>query len=58
MDPQLLAAKLPTISRTFSAFHKAKIIDFLDNPVIQRLVVIRDRRRLERLASDASDFHF
>jgi len=41
-----LGRRIESVSRTFSAFHKAKIIDFLDNPVIQRLVVIRDRRRL------------
>ena len=47
---------METVSRTFSAFHKARIIDFLDNPKVQRRVVIRDKRRLERFASDAADF--
>jgi hypothetical protein len=47
---------METVSRTFTAFHKARIIDFLDNPKLQRRVVIRDKRRLERFASDAVDF--
>ena len=47
---------METVSRTFNAFHKAKIIDFLDNPKPQRKVVIRDKHRLERFASDAADF--
>jgi CRP-like cAMP-binding protein len=47
---------LETVSRTFTAFHKARINDFLDNPKPQRRVVIRDKRRLERFASNAADF--
>jgi hypothetical protein len=47
---------METVSRTFNAFHKAGIIDFLDNPRVQRRIVIRDKRRLERFASDAADF--
>jgi CRP-like cAMP-binding protein len=52
-----LGRRIESVSRTFSAFHKAKIIEFLNNPVVQRRVVIRGRRRLQLLASDASDFH-
>jgi CRP/FNR family nitrogen fixation transcriptional regulator len=51
-----LGLSMETVSRTFTAFHKARIIDFLDNPKVQRRVVIRDKRRLERFASDAADF--
>jgi CRP/FNR family transcriptional regulator, nitrogen fixation regulation protein len=47
---------IETVSRRFTAFHKARIIDFLDNPKLQRRVVIRDKRRLERFAPDAADF--
>jgi CRP/FNR family nitrogen fixation transcriptional regulator len=47
---------METVSRTFTAFHKARIIDFLDHPKLQRRIVIRDKRRLERFASDAADF--
>jgi CRP-like cAMP-binding protein len=53
-----LGRRVESVSRTFTAFHKAKIIEFLGNPKIQRQVVIRDKRRLERLASDASDFRW
>jgi CRP/FNR family nitrogen fixation transcriptional regulator len=51
-----LGLSMETVSRTFTAFHKARIIDFLDNPKLQRRVLIRDKRRLERFASDAADF--
>jgi CRP/FNR family transcriptional regulator, nitrogen fixation regulation protein len=47
---------METVSRTFTAFQKARIIDFLDKPKLQRRIVIRDKRRLERFASDAADF--
>jgi CRP-like cAMP-binding protein len=49
---------IETVSRVFAAFHKARIIDFLDRPTLQRRIVIRDKARLQQLASDASDFDF
>ena len=53
-----LGRRLESVSRTFTAFHKAKVIEFLGNPKIRRQVVIPDKRRLERLAADASDFRW
>jgi len=44
-----------TVSRTFSALQRKKIIQFRD---AQRQLVIRDKQRLQQLALDASDFDF
>ena len=51
-----LGRRIESVSRVLSAFRRAKIIEFLDHPKIQRRVAIRDKRRLERFAWDASDF--
>ena len=48
--------RMETVSRTFSAFQKEKIIQFRDRK--QRQMVICDKRRLQQLASDASDFDY
>jgi len=48
--------RIETVSRTFSAFQKEKIIQFRDRK--QRQMVICDKRRLQQLASDASDFDY
>jgi CRP/FNR family nitrogen fixation transcriptional regulator len=48
--------RIETVSRAISAFQKEKIIQFRDRA--QRRVVIRDKRRLQQLASDASDFDY
>jgi CRP/FNR family nitrogen fixation transcriptional regulator len=45
-----------TISRKFSALQRLKIIRFVDDR--QRRMVIRDKPRLQQLASDASDFDY
>jgi CRP-like cAMP-binding protein len=51
-----LGRRIESVSRTLTAFHRAKIIEFLDGPKVQGRVAIRDKRRLERFAEDASDF--
>jgi CRP/FNR family nitrogen fixation transcriptional regulator len=51
-----LGLRIETVSRTFSAFHREKIIQYRDR--LQRRIVIRDRQRLQKLASDASDFDY
>jgi CRP/FNR family nitrogen fixation transcriptional regulator len=43
-----------TVSRTITALQREKIIEFRD----RAQYVIRDKRRLRQLASDASDFEF
>jgi len=48
--------RIETVSRTFSAFQKEKIFEFRDRK--QRQMVICDKRRLQQLASDASDFDY
>ena len=48
--------RIETVSRTFSAFQKEKIIQFRDRK--QRQMAICDKRRLQQLASDASDFDY
>jgi CRP/FNR family nitrogen fixation transcriptional regulator len=48
--------RIETVSRTFSAFQRENIIQFRDRK--QRQIVIRDKRRLQQLASDASDFDY
>ncbi len=49
-----LGLTIATVSRTFTAFDRKKIIEFRDET--QRRLKIRDKRRLRQLASDASDF--
>ena len=44
-----------TISRTFTALRRAKIIQYGDR---ERLIAISDKRRLKQLATDASDFDY
>lgn len=51
-----LGLTIETVSRTLSAFQREKIIQFRDRA--QRQLVIRDKQRLQQLASDASDFDF
>jgi CRP/FNR family transcriptional regulator, nitrogen fixation regulation protein len=51
-----LGLTIETVSRTLSAFQREKIIQFRDRA--QRKLVIRDKQRLQQLASDASDFDF
>jgi CRP/FNR family transcriptional regulator len=53
-----LGRRIESVSRTFTAFHGTKIIEFLDNPKIQRRVAIRDKDRLRQIAGDASDFRW
>ena len=48
--------RLETVSRAINAMQQEKIIQFRDRE--QRRVVIRDKQRLQRLASDASDFDY
>jgi len=48
--------RIETVSRAISAFQKEKIIQFRDRK--QRQMVICDKRRLQQLASDASDFDY
>jgi len=48
--------RLETVSRAINAMHQEKIIHFRDRE--QRRVVIRDKQRLQQLASDASDFDY
>jgi CRP/FNR family transcriptional regulator, nitrogen fixation regulation protein len=48
--------RLETVSRAFSALQREKIIQFQDQP--QRQLVIRDRQRLQLLASGASEFDY
>ena len=48
--------RLETVSRAINAFQREKIIQFRDRE--QRQIVIRDKRRLQNLASDASDFDY
>ena len=48
--------RLETVSRAINAFQRAKIIQFRDRE--QRRIVIRDKRRLQKLAADASDFDY
>lgn len=47
---------LETVSRALSAFYKKKIIQFQDHE--QRRIVIRDKQRLEQLASGASEIDY
>jgi CRP-like cAMP-binding protein len=42
-----------TVSRTLSAFHRAKIIEYRDDEKIHRRIFIRDKRRLRWLASNS-----
>jgi lipoprotein-anchoring transpeptidase ErfK/SrfK len=48
--------RLETVSRAINAMHQEKIIQFRDRE--QRWVVIRDKQRLQHLATDASDFDY
>ena len=48
--------RLETVSRAFSALQREKIIQFQD--VTQRRLVIRDKQRLQLLASGASEFDY
>jgi len=48
--------RIETVSRTFSAFHREKIIQYRN--LVQRRIVIRNRQRLQELASDASDLDY
>jgi CRP-like cAMP-binding protein len=48
--------RLETVSRAINAMHQEKIIQFRARE--QRRVVIRDKQRLQKLASDASDFDY
>jgi len=48
--------RIETVSRTFTAFQRENIIQFRDRK--QQQMVIRDERRLQQLASDASDFDY
>jgi CRP/FNR family transcriptional regulator, nitrogen fixation regulation protein len=48
--------RLETVSRAINAFQREKIIQFRDRE--QRRIVIRDERRLQKLAADASDFDY
>ena len=48
--------RIETVSRALSTFQRENIIKFQDSG--QRRVVIRDRQRLQQLASDASDFDY
>jgi CRP/FNR family transcriptional regulator, nitrogen fixation regulation protein len=48
--------RLETVSRAINAFQREKIIHFRDRE--QRRIVIRDKRRLQKLASDASGFDY
>jgi hypothetical protein len=48
---------LETVSRAINAFEREKIILFVGTPRKRRLV-IRNRRRLQQLASDSSDFDY
>ena len=49
-----LGLSTETISRIMSQFHRTKIIQFGDQT--QRRILIRDKKRLEQLASDPSNF--
>jgi CRP/FNR family transcriptional regulator, nitrogen fixation regulation protein len=51
-----LGVRLETVSRVLNVLQEEDIVQFLD--VRQRQIVIRDKRRLQRLASDASDFEY
>jgi CRP-like cAMP-binding protein len=42
-----------TVSRTLSAFHRAKIIEYRDNEKVHRRIFIRDKQRLRLLASNS-----
>jgi hypothetical protein len=48
---------LETISRAINAFEREKILGFVGTSQKRRLV-IRDRRGLQQLASDSSDFDY
>ena len=48
--------RIETVSRAINAFHREKIVQFRDRE--QRRIVIRDKRRLQKLASNASDFDY
>jgi CRP/FNR family transcriptional regulator, nitrogen fixation regulation protein len=48
--------RLETVSRAFSALQREKIIQFRDQT--QRRLVIRDKQRLQLLASGASEFDY
>jgi len=48
--------RIETVSRTFSAFQRENIIQYRDRK--QQQMVIRDKQRLQQLASDASDFDY
>jgi hypothetical protein len=47
---------LETVSRALNALQRIKVIEFQDHE--QRHLVIRDKERLQQLASDASDFNY
>jgi len=51
-----LGLTIETVSRTMNEFHRAKIIQFQGQR--QRRFVIRDKKRLQHLAADASDFEW
>ena len=51
-----LGLTIETVSRTMDEFHRAKIIQFQGQR--QRRFVIRDKKRLQHLAADASDFEW
>jgi CRP/FNR family nitrogen fixation transcriptional regulator len=48
--------RIETVSRAISAFQREKIIQFRGRE--QRRMVIRDKRSLQKLAADASDFDY
>jgi CRP-like cAMP-binding protein len=52
-----LGLTLETVSRAINAFEREKIIEFLGT-IQKRRLVIRDRQRLQRLASDSADFDY
>ena len=49
-----LGLTLETVSRVLNRFHRAKIIEIRD--YTPRRITIRNKARLEKLASDASKF--
>jgi CRP/FNR family nitrogen fixation transcriptional regulator len=51
-----IGVRLETVSRAFSALQREKIIQFRDR--IQRRLVIRDKQRLQLLASGASEINY
>lgn len=51
-----LGLSLETVSRVMNEFHRAKIIEIRD--YTPKRITIRNKARLEKLASDASKFEF